>query len=269
MTTWKSDLDHDHDHDNEQREQEGAATTTPAEGATPANDNDKKQREQGNTVAPAPAGGAMTSLAALGAALNKVDTASVIGRSGLPMLSFKREGDGCWMYGRRKTVVEDDSHWAANPFSFQYGWICFGDNKKVLGERLVSATQPMPNVAELPNLGFPWVPEWCVNLKCLDGADAGLEVTYKTTTDGGVKAVAGLINTVRERINSGQHDGKVSPVLLLHKDTYPHSEHGRQWVPVPEIVDWIPLSGPTPPAPAPAPASPPEPTPQPRRRRVG
>src|SRR5207237_1990229 len=60
-----------------------------------ANDNDNDQHKPaGRAVAPAPAGGALVSLAALGAALNKVDTASVIGRSGLPMLSSKREGDG-------------------------------------------------------------------------------------------------------------------------------------------------------------------------------
>jgi len=110
------------------------------------------------------------------------------------------------------------------------------------------------------------VEQWCVNLKCLDGADAGIEVTFKSTTDGGLKAVAGLLDAVRDRLNGGRHDGKVSPVVLLHKDSYQHKEHGRVWYPVPEIVDWMPLSGP---APTPAPASSPEPTPQPRRRRVG
>jgi hypothetical protein len=53
-------------------------------------DNDNGTR----AVAPAPAGKALTSLAALSAALNSVDTASVFGRSGLPMLQFKREGSG-------------------------------------------------------------------------------------------------------------------------------------------------------------------------------
>ena len=30
-----------------------------------------------------------------------------------------------------------------------------------------------------------------VNLKCIDGTDAGTEVVYKPTTEGGIKAVAG------------------------------------------------------------------------------
>jgi len=56
-------------------------------------DNDNNER----AVAPAPAGGALTSLKALEMALSGVDTSSVAGRSGLPMLQFKREGSGTWL----------------------------------------------------------------------------------------------------------------------------------------------------------------------------
>src|SRR6516165_9511778 len=88
-------------------------------------DNDNGHGE----IVPSPAGGAITSLATLQTALNNVDTSSVAGRSGLPMLQFKREGDGTWMYGQRQTIVEGNSRWAANPLSFQWGFIAFNDNK--------------------------------------------------------------------------------------------------------------------------------------------
>jgi hypothetical protein len=228
----------------------------------PGYDNDN---DAGKAVAPAPTGGALASLAALGAALNKVDTSSVIGRSGLPMMQFKREGDGSWSYGQKRLTVETNSRWAVNPTTFQWGYVCFGEGNKWLGDRLVPVTQEMPDITALPDKGFPWVPQWSVNLKCLDGADAGVEVTFKSTTDGGIKAVAGLIEAVRDRLNGGRHDGKVAPIALLHKDSYSHSQYGRVWFPIFDTVDWMPLSGP-----APAPASPsPQPEPQPRRRRVG
>jgi hypothetical protein len=234
----------------------------------PANDNSPHEHE-GGAIAPAPAGGALTALATLEAALSNVDTASVIGRSGLPMLLFKREGDGTWLYGQKKTIVEDGSRWSVNPLSFRYGYICFGDGNKVLGEHLVSVSKPKPDLTKLPDTGFPWVEEWCVNLKCLSGVDAGVEVTFKSTNDGGIKAVASLIEVVRDRLNGGQHDNKVAPIVVLRKDSYPHQQHGRVWTPYFDIVDWMLLSGPAPtPTPA-APASSPEPTPQPRRRRVG
>jgi hypothetical protein len=104
------------------------------------NDNDNER-----AIAPTPSGGALASLAALGKTLNAVDTTSVVGGAGKPMLSFKREGDGTWMYGQKRIVVEADSHWAVNPLSFRYGYICFGDGNKVLGERLVPVSQRMPD----------------------------------------------------------------------------------------------------------------------------
>jgi hypothetical protein len=224
------------------------------------NDNDNER-----AVTSAPSGGALASLAALGKTLNAVDTTSVVGGAGMPMLSFKREGDGTWMYGQKRIVVADGSRWGVNPLSFRYGYICFGDGNKVLGERLVSVSQPMPAIEELPDKGFPWVPQWCVNLKCLSGEDAGIETTFKPTTVGGVQAVAGLIEAIRDRLNGGQHDGKVAPIVQLRKDSYQHPQYGRVWTPLLDIVDWMPLGGP---APAPAPASPPPPAEQPRRRRV-
>jgi hypothetical protein len=226
-------------------------------------DRDPDNDNGHGAIAPSPAEGALTSLAALATALNAVDTSSVAGRSGLPMLQFKRDGNGTWLYGQKRTLVEDGSRWAANPMSFRWGYISFTNDNKVAGEKLVSVSQPKPELAELPDKGFEWTEQWAVNLKCLDGTDAGTETTFKPTTVGGVQAVAGLIDAVRDRLNSGRHDGKVAPVVQLEKDSYQHGQYGKVWTPVLTIVDWMPLDGP---APAPEPASPPPE--QPRRRRV-
>src|SRR5262245_19729890 len=87
-------------------------------------DNDNEHGSK--ACATAPSGGALASLAALGKTLNAVDTTSVVGGAGMPMLSFKREGDGTWMYGQKRIVVNDGSRWSVNPLSFRYGYICFG-----------------------------------------------------------------------------------------------------------------------------------------------
>ena len=235
-----------------------------------ANDNERP----GSKLAPAPAaGGALTSLAALQTALANVNTAAIIGRTGLPMMLFKREGSGTWGFGQKRTIPELDSKWAVNPLTFKYGYICFGADKKVLDERLVSVSQPKPDITTLPDTGFPWQEEWAVNMKCLDGADAGVEVIFKATTDGGVKAVVIMVDLIRDRINSGQHEGKIVPIVLLEKDSYQHSQHGKVWFPVLNTIEWMSLDGPAPtpaPAPAPAPTSGPASSPveQPRRRRV-
>jgi len=135
----------------------------------------------------------------------------------------------------------------------------------VLGEHLASIAKPMIDVTTLPHVNAPWQEEWTVNMKCLDGADAGVEVIYKGTTRGGIQAVVLLLDQIRERINSGQHEGKIAPIVLLEKDSYQHVKHGRVFIPVLTLVDWMSLDGP---APAPTPAGPRPPIDQPRRRRV-
>ena len=233
-----------------------------------ANDNGKGEHERpGSKIAPAPAGGALTSLAALQTALANVNTAAIIGRTGLPMLLFKsRENSGTWGFGQRRTIPEEGSKWAVNPLTFKYGYICFGDNKKVLDERLVPVSQPKPVITELPDMGgFEWQEEWSVNMKCLSGADAGVEVVFKATTDGAIKAIVLMVDEVRDRLNGGQHDGKIVPIVLLEKDSYPHVKHGPTSYPVLNRIDWMSLDGP---APTPAPVEPTPPVDQPRRRRV-
>jgi hypothetical protein len=212
-------------------------------------------------------GGALASLEALQTALSNVDMSGIAGRSGLPMLAFKRDGDGTWSYGQRRTVTEDGSRWAVNPLTFQRGYVCFSADNKKLGERLVPVSQPMPEFTELPDKGTPWSEQWAVHMKCVDGADAGTEVVYKPTTDGGIKAIAALIESVRDRLNGGKHNGKVAPIVLLNKDSYPHPKFGRVWTPTLLIVDWMPLDGP-PPASTPTSTSSAPATEQPRRRRV-
>ena len=130
-------------------------------------------------------------------------------------------------------------------------------------------SQPLPDVTELPDKGFPWQQEMAVNLKCISGLDAGTEVAFKTNTEGGKGEVIRLIEAVRDRLG-GQHDGKVSPIVRLEKDSYQHGQFGKVWTPVLTIVEWMSPDGPAP-APAPAPAAPPPSSSaaeQPRRRRV-
>jgi hypothetical protein len=250
-----------------------------------ADDNGEHDESGSKQVAPVLTGGALAALNALATDLAKVNTAAIIGRSGKPMLLFKREGSGTWMFGQKKTITEPGSRWAVNPLTFQWGYICFGDNNKKLGEHLVSISEPKPLITDLPNLGFPWQEEWAVEMKCLDGADAGIEVVHKANTDGGVKAIVILFDDVRDQLNRDlakppkERDGKIVAITLLEKESYVHKQYGKQWKPVFNIVGWMPLSGPAPtPEPEPEPVPPSQPSgpgpntagaaEQPRRRRV-
>jgi len=253
--------DHDPDNDDVEREYD------------PVSDDEHGKRESDKTSAPATMKGstALESLAALQSMLNSIGP-SLIARSGRPLMQFKSRENGTWMFGRNRTVVEDGSLWAFDPRSFMWGYVCFGADKKIVpgGEVLVSVGQPLPDVTTLPDKGFPWMEQRAVNMKCISGIDAGIEVIFKINTYGGIQAVGELIDTVRDRINGGQHDNKVAPIAALKKDSYPHREFGKTYYPVLAIADWMPLGGPTP---APRPPQPSGPdtaaaAEQPRRRRV-
>jgi hypothetical protein len=224
-----------------------------------ANDN-------GGAIAPAPKGSLLASaaLTALAATFKTVDTTSIGGRPVMPLMQFKSREGGIWAFGQRRTLPEPNSLWAVNPASFLWGWVCWGDSSKILGEKLVPISQPLPDVTKMPDKGFPWQQEMAVNLKCVSGTDAGTEVAFKTNTEGGKGEVIRLIEAVGDRLG-GQHEGRVSPIVRLENSSYPHLQYGKTWVPLLTIADWMPLDGP---APAPTPTSPP-PAEQPRRRRVG
>jgi hypothetical protein len=254
----KSDHDHDHpvSHDND-------------------NGNDHTPAKQMPVAAAAMGSTALTALAALGTGLARVDTSGA-GSSGLPTLLFKaRENNGTYMYGQRRTIPDEGGRWAINVFKFERGWICFNDANKRVGERLLPVTAPMLDPTELQDHGFPWQEQWAVGMKCISGPDAGVEVIFKSNTVGGIGAIKGLIEEVGPRINGGQYGDQVAPIVLLNKNSY-NNEYGKQMFPVFEIVDWMPIAGPTPnakPKPEPEPPQPKPPAPvagsdQPRRRRV-
>jgi hypothetical protein len=243
----------------------------------PANDNGGPpwKPPEGQALAPKPAAGALAALNELKAMIRNVDTSTMAGRSNQPLLNFRSREGGIWAYGQRQTVVEEDAQWAINPMTFERGYISFNDLKKVVGERLLSVRLPMPLRTELPDTGFPWTEQWAVNMKCTNGADAGVEVIYKPTTVGGIQAIGAIIGAIDDRINSGECD-LVVPVVRLEKDSYVHSQHGRIWIPVLTIVGWLSLSGPPgkrkpepemATAPAPRPASPAAAAAEPPRKR--
>ena len=206
-------------------------------------------------------------LTALGDGAQRRRHPSVGGRSGLPMLQFKR--------GRRRHLdvrAEADHPRSRQPLgrqpaSFKCGYICFGDGNKMLGERLVSVSQPMPDVTELPDKGFPWQQQM--------GGQPEVPRRHRRRHRGGLQdrrpsaaqAVAGLIEAVRDRLNGGQHDGKVAPIVRLEKDCYQHPQYGKTLDAGADDrrLDVAGRSG----AGAGAGAtSPPPPAEQPRRRRV-
>jgi hypothetical protein len=219
-------------------------TETPMPKTSNANDNgnnDNVAAKPTTSVATAAKGNtALMSLATLGTALNGVDTS--VGRSDKPMMLYKSR-ENIWAYGRQQIEPEEGSHWAVNPTTFQRGYVAFDGSKKV-GERMLFVGLPKIDPADLPDVGFPWQEQMSVEMKCLDGTDAGVEVCFKAATVGGNSCIMQLIDQVRDRINAGQHGDDVVPILLLEKGGYKHPQYG--WIGTPQLnlVDWMSLTSP-------------------------
>jgi hypothetical protein len=252
MSDQKHDHDHDHDHGF-------------------ADDNGGSAHPGDKTAVPAlKSSTAVTSLAELQAMFATLNTSSlVVGTYGRPLLLFSNEDGGTYTLGRKKLKPEANSRWAFNPSTFGWGWVYFDARNKPISV-MAPVSRPKP---ERPDMIHPWLEQRSVNVRCIDGVDAGSEATFKVNTVGGVQAVDAMIITVHERLLGNLNEGKITPVGLLEKDSYVHPEFKKKiWNPVLTIVDWMPPEGPAP-APAPEPSSPskaPQATAaeQPRRRRV-
>ena len=203
MTKLKPDHDHDPNPD-------------------PANDN-------GRAIAPAPNASALasTALTALAAAFKTVDTTSIGGRPIHPLMQFKSREGGVWMFGVRRTIPEPDSLWAVNPATFQWGWVCWGDASKILGEKLVPISEPLPDVTDAARQGLP--------VAAGNGGQHEVRLRRRCRRRGRVqdqhRQAAGenviqLIEAVRDRLG-GQHEGKVSPIVRLENSSYGHEKYGK------------------------------------------
>lgn len=158
--------------------------------------------------------------------------------TGLPFLGMK---NGIFHYGQEKIEVEEGSLWAINPYSIQHGFACWGDGE-LLGEVMSRFDQPPPRQDELQDFGQPWAQQIGMQLKCIDGEDAGVTVEYKSTSIGMRNAAKALIDLiVQQAQNDPEH---IVPVVELLTDSYHHKKYGEIFYPVLDPVQWLTMAGP-------------------------
>lgn len=159
------------------------------------------------------------------------------------MVILKMDRTGHWIFGADQTEVEGGSKWAVNPYSFIHGYIAWGDGA-VLGEKMVSMTQPLPEVeAAPPGASKGWEQQIGVSLKCVDGEDAGMEARFTATSVGGKRAVQELALAVAAQVD--KDSSKPVPIVTLGKDHYQHKSYGRIYTPVFDVQEWVSMDGKT------------------------
>lgn len=149
----------------------------------------------------------------------------------------KMDKTGHWVYGADQTEIEKDSVWAINPFSFVHGYVAWGVGK-LLGEKMVSVTQPLPALeAAPPEAPRGWEQQIGFAMKCMSGIDKDLEARFTTASIGGKRAVSELGSQISEHIIKDP----ATPVAIvkLKSSHYSHESYGKIFVPTFEITTWV------------------------------
>ena len=182
-------------------------------------------------------GANLPSVKSLATALRTIE--ADVGGAGTVIIKMDKTGH--WVFGADQTEIEDDSTWAVNPFSFVHGFIAWGDGE-VLAEKMVSVSQPLPELeAAPPGAKKGWETQVGMSIKCLSGADTGMEARYTTTSVGGKKGVQALAVAIATQVDKDQD--KPVPVVELGKEHYTHKSYGRIFTPVFKVVDWVGMDG--------------------------
>lgn len=199
-----------------------------------------------NQVANRNASTALAGLSQLKQGLQNVQT-SIVSVGGDYLLRLI--AGGTWVYGQENIEVEPNSEWAINPLSVMHGWIAWTDYKKKKnepkGEVMVPAFQPLPAYATLREVTdddgnvLEYVQQISFQLQCMTGEDKGEQVLYKATSVGGMNASKELLGEIIKQLEVD--DSNPVPVICLKSDSYDHKVWGKTFVPVFEIVDWVPL----------------------------
>ena len=178
----------------------------------------------------------LPSVTSLSTALRALETE--VGAAGVVILKMDKTGH--WVFGADQTEVGDDSTWAVNPFSFVHGFIAWGDGE-VLGEKMVSVSQPLPELEEAPPMARKgWETQVGMSMKCLSGDDKGMEVRYTTTSVGGKRSVQALAVAIATQVDT---DPKLPvPIVTLDKEHYSHKSYGRIYTPIFKIASWMSMT---------------------------
>jgi len=178
----------------------------------------------------------LPSVTSLSTALRALETE--VGAAGVVILKMDKTGH--WVFGADQTEVGDDSTCAVNPFSFVHGFIAWGDGE-VLGEKMVSVSQPLPELEEAPPMARKgWETQVGMSMKCLSGEDKGMEVRYTTTSVGGKRSVQALAVAIATQVDT---DPKLPvPIVNLEKEHYSHKSYGRIYTPIFKITSWMSMT---------------------------
>lgn len=159
-----------------------------------------------------------------------------------PLLAYLRmDKFGEWSYGTEALEIPEDTLIAINPGGFAHGYVAWGEGEK-LGEHMVSIYNPLPETGPVPGgCEHGWQAQHGMTLRVISGPANGTQLAYYTSSHGGRKAVAGVLQALGQRISADPNVREVVPVVKISSTSYPHKKFGKIYTPVFKITKWMNL----------------------------
>ena len=162
-----------------------------------------------------------------------------------PMSYLRMDKSGEWTYGAEQDEVPAGTQFGVNPSSFQRGVVAWQDTKggapaAKLDERMYSVFDESPaDPGEHPKGSRGWEAQFGFSMIAINGGKlAGTELQYRSSSDGGKRAIAALIAEVAE--GAPGNPGKM-PLIVLDSRSYKHASYGKIYAPVFKLVKWVPI----------------------------
>jgi hypothetical protein len=151
---------------------------------------------------------------------------------------------GKWLFGQGNDEVQHGASWLVNITTFKHGDVTWFESQLV-DEYMVdmwSETRPLPGTHAT---GATPKPQMSVEMKCMNGEDAGLQVLYKISSLGGTAALFDLKEAVRRRVDeNGPEYPYLFPVIELGFTSYPNKRYGgTTYNPVLKRTGWADING--------------------------
>lgn len=165
-------------------------------------------------------------------------------RTGMPILKLDRGGKG-WSFGQENNPVQKGSTWLVSTSTFKHGIVVWNESK-IVHEEMVEGWMEAPSIPQGTHpTGQPYKRQVQVELRCLNGEDAGTEVIYKISSDGGTERLSELGRIAGARIGQyAETSPYLYPVVTLGQDYYDNKQYGsRIYKPVFELIGWANADG--------------------------
>lgn len=146
---------------------------------------------------------------------------------------------GEWVFGAEETEVASNSAFVVDPETYAQGYVAWGTEGTLIEEIMSPAGKPPVIMADLPTLpaGVAWGVQVAFGLKCIEGAQDGLQLLYKTSSKGGREAVAELLAEIIARGKVGETE--ICPVVYLENTNYKHKKYGKIFIPAITVDGWM------------------------------